>query len=121
MSEYATPAILVDTDWVTEHQHDSNVRLVEVDVNTKAYDSGHIAGAVGWNWKKDTQDTLRRNLPSAEQTQALLRRSGITPDTTVVFYGDNNNWFAAYALWLLRSEEHTSELQSPCNLVCRLL
>ena len=106
MSEYATPAILVDTDWVTEHQHDSNVRLVEVDVNTKAYDSGHIAGAVGWNWKKDTQDTLRRNLPSAEQTQALLRRSGITPDTTVVFYGDNNNWFAAYALWLLKYYGH---------------
>ncbi len=106
MSDYATPAVLVDTDWVVAHQNDPNIRLVEVDVNTASYDSGHIAGAIGWNWKKDTQDTLRRNLPNAEQTQALLRRSGITPDTTVVLYGDNNNWFAAYALWLLKYYGH---------------
>jgi thiosulfate/3-mercaptopyruvate sulfurtransferase len=104
--EYATPAILVDADWVTEHLNDPQVRLVEVDVDTKAYESGHIQGAVGWNWKNDTQDTLRRNLPSAEQLQALLRRSGITPDTRVVLYGDNNNWFAAYALWLLKYYGH---------------
>jgi len=105
-TEYATPAILVDTDWVTAHLDDPKVRLVEVDVDTKAYDTGHIQGAVGWNWKQDTQDTLRRNLPNAEQTQALLRRSGITPDTQVVLYGDNNNWFAAYALWLLKYYGH---------------
>jgi thiosulfate/3-mercaptopyruvate sulfurtransferase len=104
--EYATPAILVDSDWVTAHQDDANVRLVEVDVDTKAYEAGHIRGAVGWNWKLDTQDTLRRNLPSAEQLQALLRRSGIAPETTVVLYGDNNNWFAAYALWLLKYYGH---------------
>jgi thiosulfate/3-mercaptopyruvate sulfurtransferase len=82
------------------------VRLVEVDVDTTAYDSGHIQGAVGWNWRTDTQDTVRRNLPSPEQLQALLRRSGITPDTRIVLYGDNNNWFAAYALWLLKYYGH---------------
>jgi thiosulfate/3-mercaptopyruvate sulfurtransferase len=105
-STYATPAVLVDIPWVNEHLNYPKVRLVEVDVDTKAYDTGHIAGAVGWNWKLDTQDTLRRNLPNAEQTQALLRRSGISPDTTVVIYGDNNNWFAAYAVWLLKYYGH---------------
>ena len=61
-SGYASPEVLVSTEWVAEHGHDANVRLIEVDVDTKAYDSGHIAGAVGWNWHTDTQDTLRRNL-----------------------------------------------------------
>jgi thiosulfate/3-mercaptopyruvate sulfurtransferase len=98
--------VLVSTDWVAEHGHDANVRLVEVDVDTKAYDTGHIAGAVGWNWKTDTQDTLRRNVPTAEQLQDLLRRSGISADTTILLYGDNNNWFAAYALWLLKYYGH---------------
>ncbi len=103
---YATPGVLVTTGWVAEHGHDANVRLVEVDVDTKAYDSGHIAGAVGWNWKQDTQDNLRRNLPNPDQLQSLLRRSGISPNTTVILYGDNNNWFAAYALWLLKYYGH---------------
>ena len=98
--------VLVSTEWVAEHGHDQNVRLVEVDVDTKAYDTGHIAGAVGWNWRTDTQDTLRRNLPTPEQLQDLLRRSGISADTTVLLYGDNNNWFAAYALWLLKYYGH---------------
>jgi thiosulfate/3-mercaptopyruvate sulfurtransferase len=105
-SGYATPEVLVTTDWVAEHGQDANVRLVEVDVDTKAYDTGHLAGAVGWNWRTDTQDTLRRNLPTPEQLQALLRRSGITPGTTIILYGDNNNWFAAYALWLLKYYGH---------------
>ena len=102
----AADDVLVSTDWVAEHGHDQNVRLVEVDVDTKAYDTGHIAGAVGWNWRTDTQDTLRRNLPTPEQLQSLLQRSGISPDTTVLLYGDNNNWFAAYALWLLKYYGH---------------
>ena len=98
--------VLVTTEWVAEHGHDANVRLVEVDVDTKAYDTGHIAGALGWNWRTDTQDNLRRNVPTPEQLEALLRRSGITPDTTVLLYGDNNNWFAAFALWLLKYYGH---------------
>jgi thiosulfate/3-mercaptopyruvate sulfurtransferase len=98
--------VLVSTDWVAEHGKDQNVRLVEVDVDTKAYDTGHIAGAVGWNWKTDTQDTLRRNLPTPEQLQDLLRRAGFSAGTTVLLYGDNNNWFAAYALWLLKYYGH---------------
>ena len=105
-SGYATPEVLVDADWVVAHQNDPKVRLVEVDVDTKAYETGHIAGAVGWNWKTDTQDTLRRNLPDADQLQSLLRRSGIDHKTTIILYGDNNNWFAAYALWLLKYYGH---------------
>src|SRR5690242_15805023 len=98
--------VLVSTDWVAEHGKDPNVRLVEVDVDTKAYDTGHIPGAVGWNWRTDTQDNLRRNIPTPEQLQDLLRRSGISNNTTVLLYGDNNNWFAAYALWLLKYYGH---------------
>lgn len=103
---YAHPEVLVETQWVADHLHDPGMRLVEVDVDTTAYDSGHIPGAVGWNWQRDTQDTLRRNVPGPEALQALLRRSGIGPETTVVLYGDNNNWFAAYAFWLLRYYGH---------------
>jgi thiosulfate/3-mercaptopyruvate sulfurtransferase len=103
---YATPDVLVSTDWVAEHGQDGNVRLIEVDVDTKAYDTGHIPGALGWNWHVDTQDTLRRNVPSPEQLQALLGQAGITPQTTIIAYGDNNNWFAAFALWLLKYYGH---------------
>ena len=103
---YATPDVLVETAWVAEHLNDPGLRLVEVDVDTKAYDSGHIPGAVGWNWKQDTQDTVRRNLPTAAALEALLSRSGIGNDTTVILYGDNNNWFAAYAFWLLKYYGH---------------
>ena len=98
--------VLVSTEWVAEHGHDANVRLVEVDVDTKAYDTGHIPGALGWNWHTDTQDTLRRNVPSPAQLQKLLSQAGITPQTTVLLYGDNNNWFAAFALWLLKYYGH---------------
>ena len=104
--EYATPDILVDTAWVAEHLNDPQVRLVEVDVDTSAYDTGHIAGAVGWNWKTDTQDPVRRNIPNAAALGALLSRAGVSPDMTVVAYGDNNNWFAAYAVWLLKYFGH---------------
>ena len=105
---YVHPEVLVETGWVAQHYKDANIRLVEVDVDTTAYDSGHIPGAVGWNWHQDTQDPLRRDIPSQAQFEALLSRSGISTDTTVILYGDNNNWFATYAFWLLKLYGHAS-------------
>lgn len=103
---YAYPEVLVETEWVARHLKDANIRLVEVDVDTTAYDSGHPAGAVGWNWQRDTQDSLRRDILNQVQFEALLGRSGIAEDTTAILYGDNNNWFAAYAFWLLKVYGH---------------
>ena len=97
---------LVTADWVAEHGGDSNVRLVEVDVDTGAYDEGHIAGAAGWNWATQLQDQVRRDVIAKDDLEDLLASSGISNDTHVVLYGDNNNWFAAYALWLLELHGH---------------
>ena len=102
MAEYAHPEVLVSTQWVAEHQNDSKVRLVEVDVDTSAYDQGHIAGAVGWNWQTQLQDNIRRDLIDKAALEKLLGQSGISNDTIVILYGDNNNWFAAYAFWQLK-------------------
>src|ERR1700684_1130766 len=106
MSEYAHPEVLVSTEWVASHSKDPNVRLVEVDVDTSAYDQGHIAGAVGWNWQTQLQDGVRRDLIDKAALEDLLSRSGISNDTTVILYGDNNNWFAAYAFWQLEYYGH---------------
>ena len=106
MAEYAHPEVLVSTQWVAEHGNDPKVRLVEVDVDTTAYDQGHIAGAVGWNWQTQLQDNIRRDLITKEALEQLLGKSGIGNDTTVILYGDNNNWFAAYALWQLKYYGH---------------
>src|SRR6185503_2866925 len=78
----------------------------EVDVDTTAYASGHIPGAIGWNWKHDTQDTLRRDMPDQATFEGLMARSGISNNTAVVLYGDNNNWFAAYAFWIMKYYGH---------------
>src|SRR6516162_9737339 len=99
MAEYAHPEVLVTTDWVAAHAKDSNVRVVEVDVDTKAYDEGHVPGALAWAWNTQLCDTVRRDILSKGQFEELMSSSGISPDTTVVIYGDNNNWFAAWALW----------------------
>ena len=106
MADYAHPESLVSTDWVAEHGGDANVRLVEVDVDTSAYEQGHIAGAVGWNWQSQLQQPVRRDLASKEEIEQLLGGSGIGNDTTVVLYGDNNNWFAAWAFWQLKYYGH---------------
>ena len=106
MTEYAHPEALVSTEWVAEHGNDANVRLVEVDVDTSAYEQGHIAGAVGWNWQSQLQQPVRRDLASKEEIEQLLGGSGIGGDTTVVLYGDNNNWFAAWAFWQLKYYGH---------------
>ena len=106
MGDYAHPESLVSTDWVAEHGADANVRLVEVDVDTSSYEQGHIAGAVGWNWQSQLQQTVRRDLISKEEMEALLGGAGIGNDTTVILYGDNNNWFAAWAFWQLKYYGH---------------
>ena len=105
-TEYAHPEVLVETAWVAQHLNDAQIRYVEVDVDTTMYDAGHIEGAVGWNWERDTQDTLRRDLLSKTAFEDLMSRSGIGNTTTVVFYGDSNNWFAAYAFWMLKYYGH---------------
>ena len=106
MAEYAHPESLVDTQWVAEHGSDPNVRLVEVDVDTAAYEQGHIEGAVGWNWQSQLQQTLQRDLVSKSELEQLLGSSGIGNDTTVIVYGDNNNWFAAWAFWQMKYYGH---------------
>ena len=106
MSNFARPESIVTTEWAEAHLKDPNVRFVEVDVDTAAYDLGHLPGAVGINWTTDTQDPVLRDIPSKEACEALLGGAGIGNDTTVVLYGDNNNWFAAYVLWLLEMYGH---------------
>jgi thiosulfate/3-mercaptopyruvate sulfurtransferase len=105
-AKVAHPESIVETDWVAQHSKDRNVRLVEVDVDTTAYQQGHIEGAVGWNWTTQLNDTLRRDILNKQQMEKLLSESGISKDTTVVLYGDNNNWFATYAFWQLKMFGH---------------
>ena len=107
MASVAHPESIVTTEWVAENLGDPGVRLVEVDVDTEAYDQGHIPGAVGWNWTSQLNDQLTRDILSAEQMGELLGESGIGPDTTVVLYGDNNNWFATYAFWQMKIYGHS--------------
>jgi thiosulfate/3-mercaptopyruvate sulfurtransferase len=106
MAEYKHPEVLVSTEWAAQHLNDPKIRLVEVDVDTSAYDQGHIPGAVGWNWQTQLQDNVRRDLISKSDLEQLLGKSGIANDTTILLYGDNNNWFAAYALWQLKYYGH---------------
>ena len=106
MAEYAHPESLVSTDWVAEHGGDANVRLVEVDVDTSAYEQGHIAGAVSFNWQSQLQQNVVRDIVSRDEMEALLSSAGVSPDTTIVLYGDNNNWFAAWAFWQLKYYGH---------------
>ena len=102
----AHPESIVSTEWVADNLGSSNVVLVEVDVDTAAYDQGHVPGAVGWNWSTQLNDQLTRDILTREQVESLLGGSGISNDTTVVLYGDNNNWFATYAFWQLRMYGH---------------
>jgi thiosulfate/3-mercaptopyruvate sulfurtransferase len=102
MSDYATPTALVSPDWAQQHLDDPGVRFVEVDVDTAAYEQSHLPGAVGWDWTSQLSDSVRRDIASREALSRLLSESGIGPDTHIVLYGDNNNWFAAWAYWQLR-------------------
>ena len=106
MARYANPETLVETDWVKENLGKPGVRLVEIDVDTKAYDAGHIPGAVGFNWQTQLQDQVRRDIISKEAFEKLVGGAGISPNDTVILYGDNNNWFAAYGFWLFEIYGH---------------
>jgi thiosulfate/3-mercaptopyruvate sulfurtransferase len=97
---------LISTDEALQHLNDAGYRFVEVDVDTTAYEKGHLPGAFGWNWKRDLQEQPVRDIASEEKLERLLSETGITPDTTIVLYGDNNNWFAAYAYWTLKYYGH---------------
>ena len=101
-----TQQVLVSTEWVVEHLKDPKVRIVEVDVDTKAYAEGHVPGAVGWAWDSQLCDTVRRDIIPKDTFEQLMSASGIANDTTVILYGDNNNWFAAWALWQLKIYGH---------------
>ncbi|SPF55498.1 putative thiosulfate sulfurtransferase [Candidatus Sulfopaludibacter sp. SbA4] len=106
MADYSHPETLVSTDWAASHATDPNVRVVEVDVDTKAYDEGHVPGAIAWAWNTQLCDTVRRDILSKEQFEELMSASGVSPETTLVIYGDNNNWFAAWALWQAKIYGH---------------
>jgi thiosulfate/3-mercaptopyruvate sulfurtransferase len=103
---YANPAALVSTEWVAKHLDDPRVRLLEVDVDTGAYASGHIPGAVGINWTTQLGDPIRRDIPSQEAWAKLLGEAGVSTQTQLIFYGDNNNWFAAFAYWVSKIYGH---------------
>jgi thiosulfate/3-mercaptopyruvate sulfurtransferase len=105
-TSYAKPDVIVDTEWVAQHRNDPKIKLVEVDVDTSAYRQGHIPGAVGWNWSTQLEDTVRRDIPDQASWENLLSSSGISNDDTVIFYGDNNNWFAAFAYWVAKMYGH---------------
>jgi len=105
-SSYAHPEVLVSTDWVANHLRDAKVRIIEVDVDTASYEQGHVPSAVGWNWMTELCDPLVRDIVSKDRLEALMSKSGIANDTTVVLYGDNNNWFAAWAFWQLKIYGH---------------
>jgi thiosulfate/3-mercaptopyruvate sulfurtransferase len=100
---YAHPEVLVDTQWVEEHVKDSKVRIAEVDYDPKAnYQLGHVPGAVLFDWRQDINDPVSRNVLSKQAYEDLLQRAGVNKDTTLVLYGDFNNWFAAFAFWVFK-------------------
>jgi thiosulfate/3-mercaptopyruvate sulfurtransferase len=106
MSDYAQPDVLVSTDWVKARLGEPGLRIIEIDVDTQAYAAGHVPGAVGFNWQTQLQDGVRRDILSQAEFERLLGEAGVSPDDTVILYGDNNNWFAAYGFWLMKIYGH---------------
>src|SRR5438034_3300955 len=106
MANYAHPEVLVSTDWAKDNLDKPAIKLVEIDVDTKAYDAGHIPGAVGFNWQTQLQDQVRRDIIGKEAFEKLVGGAGVSPKDTVILYGDNNNWFAAYGFWLFKIYGH---------------
>ncbi|GIV70655.1 sulfurtransferase [Caldilinea sp.] len=105
---YAHPEVLVSTEWVAEHLNDPSIRLVESNEDVLLYDTGHIPGAVKVDWHTDLNDPVIRDYINKEQFEALMSRLGIANDTTVIFYGDKNNWWATYAYWVFQLFGHTN-------------
>jgi thiosulfate/3-mercaptopyruvate sulfurtransferase len=105
MADYAKD-VLVETDWVADHLEDDDVRIVEVDENPALYAEAHIPGAIGFDWKKDLQDPVKRDFLGPEDFGSLMGGRGISNHHTVVLYGDRNNWFAAYTYWYFRYYGH---------------
>ncbi len=105
---YTNPDKLVSTDWVAAHLNDDNIRIIESNEDPLLYPSGHIPGAVEVDWVKDLNDPLRRDYLGKKGFEALASRIGITPETTVIFYGDKSNWWATYALWVFELFNHTN-------------
>jgi thiosulfate/3-mercaptopyruvate sulfurtransferase len=106
-SGYADPEVLVETDWVVEHLYDSTIRLIEADEDILLYEIGHIPGAVKLDWHVDVQDRVNRDFINQYEFEQLMSRWGITNETTIVFYGDKNNWYACYSFWLFNMYGHT--------------
>ena len=106
MANYTHPEVLVTTDWVKENIDKPGIKLVEIDVDTKAYDAGHIPGAGGFNWQTQLQDQVRRDIIGQEAFEKLVGGAGVSAKDTVILYGDNNNWFAAYGFWLFKIYGH---------------
>jgi thiosulfate/3-mercaptopyruvate sulfurtransferase len=106
MGAATIPDVLVSTEWVAQHLNDTAIRIVEVDVDTAAYDQGHVPNAIAWNWTTELCDTLVRDIIPPAKFEALMAASGISNGTTVILYGDNNNWFAAWALWQMKVYGH---------------
>ena len=108
MSDYARPEALVSTQWVADHLNDPNLRLVESNEDILLYDTGHIPGAVKIDWFGELNDPVIRDYLDADHFAKLLAAKGISPTTTVIFYGDKNNWWAAYAFWVFQLFGHTN-------------
>ncbi len=106
MSNYSHPEVLVDIAWAKAKLGKPKIKFVEVDVDTASYESGHIPGAVAFNWRTQLQSRVRRDIISREDFEKLVGGAGIANDDTVVLYGDNNNWFAAYGFWLFKLYGH---------------
>ncbi|MCS7221388.1 MAG: sulfurtransferase [Anaerolineae bacterium] len=107
MTDYARPEVLVSTQWVADHLNDPNIRIVESDEDVLLYDTGHIPGAVKIDWVQDLNDPVRRDYLQRQEFERLMSEKGIANDTTVVFYGDKNNWWACYAFWVFQLFGHT--------------
>jgi thiosulfate/3-mercaptopyruvate sulfurtransferase len=106
MNGYAHPEVLVETDWVKANLGKPGIKLVEIGVDTSAYDAGHIRGAIGFNWRTELQDQVGRDIVAKERFEQLVGGAGISPEDTVILYGDNHNWFAANGFWLFKMYGH---------------